>query len=462
MPIRICIIVDNPLRDLDGLVLVAWHLAKMNFHVYLVPMYAQISDVKAISPDFILANYVRANNVDTLKRFKALGIKIGVLDTEGVSGKNTDEFAKLVKKGMRDDIVDLYCLRGNNQYQSFTKYNVLPKHKIKVTGCPRYDFCNKSLVQALPSISDIDNYVLINTNFPTANPRFTRSSEDEISAMIKVGFGEDFAKQFVHDAKITYKNVIKVVRIIAKKNPSQNFVIRPHPFENIDAYSELLGIKNIFIRQEGTSLEWINSSICLIHLNCSTSIEAAMLGKEALSLEWLNTPALSVPMAGLVSRKMNSERQLHSTISSIIKKISLDVNIDMRGNKRSIVNSLYAGNDGKSAERVAEEIFNVVTNKSSPNYKSKIKPISDKAAIIFSLQVILGYKAYTLVRNIFKSQSQINLKSGKSYSRKGVDNVLKRINIAYNDFSVKSTVPEKIDIKYNRLFSGKSIKIFLK
>ena len=121
MPIRICIIVDNPLRDLDGLVLVAWHLAKMNFHVYLVPMYAQISDVKAISPDFILANYVRANNVDTLKRFKALGIKIGVLDTEGVSGKNTDEFAKLVK-------ID----NGNKMYNSSIKL----KFKNKNTGVP--------------------------------------------------------------------------------------------------------------------------------------------------------------------------------------------------------------------------------------------------------------------------------------------------------------------------------------
>jgi len=35
--------------------------------------------VKAVSSDFILANYVRTDDIDMLKRFKDLDIKIGVL-----------------------------------------------------------------------------------------------------------------------------------------------------------------------------------------------------------------------------------------------------------------------------------------------------------------------------------------------------------------------------------------------
>ena len=42
---RVCLIVDNPLRDLDGLILVSWHLSQMDVDVYLVPMYVQATDV---------------------------------------------------------------------------------------------------------------------------------------------------------------------------------------------------------------------------------------------------------------------------------------------------------------------------------------------------------------------------------------------------------------------------------
>ena len=39
--IKIGVIVDNPNRDLEGLVLVATQLAMKNFEVFLIPMYKQ-------------------------------------------------------------------------------------------------------------------------------------------------------------------------------------------------------------------------------------------------------------------------------------------------------------------------------------------------------------------------------------------------------------------------------------
>ena len=36
----------------------------------------------------------------------------------------------------------------------------------------------------------------------------------------------------------------------------------------------------------------LNSCEALVHLNCQTAIEAVMLGKEPISLEWINTPHL--------------------------------------------------------------------------------------------------------------------------------------------------------------------------
>ncbi|WP_423169349.1 hypothetical protein, partial [Stenotrophomonas maltophilia] len=63
-PPKLCIVVDNPLRDLDGMVLLAWHVAQLGAEAWLVPMYEQGFDVSAIDADFVLLNYVRSNNRD--------------------------------------------------------------------------------------------------------------------------------------------------------------------------------------------------------------------------------------------------------------------------------------------------------------------------------------------------------------------------------------------------------------
>src|SRR3979411_3101357 len=85
---HVCLIVDNPLRDLEGLVLLGRELATRGVKVTLVPMYEQGFDVPALQPDLVLLNYTRPNNADLIKAYKRAGILVGILDTEGMGGNN--------------------------------------------------------------------------------------------------------------------------------------------------------------------------------------------------------------------------------------------------------------------------------------------------------------------------------------------------------------------------------------
>ena len=65
---RICLIIDNPLRDFDDY-LVAYLMVK-NFEVFIVPMNAQNSDALSLNPDVVLVNYIRKNNLEILNLYK--------------------------------------------------------------------------------------------------------------------------------------------------------------------------------------------------------------------------------------------------------------------------------------------------------------------------------------------------------------------------------------------------------
>ena len=55
---KICIIVDNPQRDLAGYVYLSEELAKNKFLVFLTPMY-NFHEVFLINPDLVILNHAR-------------------------------------------------------------------------------------------------------------------------------------------------------------------------------------------------------------------------------------------------------------------------------------------------------------------------------------------------------------------------------------------------------------------
>ncbi|MET0710651.1 MAG: surface carbohydrate biosynthesis protein, partial [Tardiphaga sp.] len=229
---HVCLIVDNPLRDLEGLVLLGRQLAAKGATATLVPMYEQGFDVPALRPDMVLVNYTRPNNADLIKSYKRAGILVGVLDTEGIGGKNPDQFAEMVKSVGCTDLVDLYCVWGRAQHAAFLRRGTVPAAQLHATGCPRYDFCAEPWRAALPTPSIEPGYVLINTNFPVANPRFSDSSSAEEDSMVQAGFSREFARQFVVDAGKAYQSVVETSIRLAKHFKDVQFVLRPHPFEN--------------------------------------------------------------------------------------------------------------------------------------------------------------------------------------------------------------------------------------
>lgn len=431
---HVCLIVDNPLRDLEGLVLLGRQLAAGGVAVTLVPMYEQGFDVPALRPDLVLVNYTRPNNADLIKSYKRAGILVGVLDTEGIGGKNPDQFAEMVKSVGCTDLVDLYCVWGQAQYEAFLRHGTVRANILHATGCPRYDFCAAPWRAALPAPSVASGYVLINTNFPTVNPRFSSSSADEQESMVQAGFSREFARQFITDARHAYRSVLDTSISLAKHFTDVTFVLRPHPFENIHAYDALAELPNAHVRQDGTSLEWIADARLLIHQNCSTAIEAAMLKVEPLSMEWFNTSALRLQAATGVSRAAASEADLMELVrQGLDGKLSPpDQATEMF--RRQIMGDLFTAVDGASSVRVIEAILQTIgaARGGRSNAVALARP-SARGLVAETVRRTLGYKTSTALRRSYGSPENERRRLGKAFAPDLVDSVLRRVSAAAGD-----------------------------
>jgi len=454
---KICILVDNPLRDLDGVGLLAWHLACQDVEVHLVPLYNQAFDVFALAPDAVIVNYVRTNNVDFLKRVHNRGIKIIVLDTEGTPSPDLSLYVSSVNRLNCDEFVSKYLHWGHDQLKIFKLNKVLPDDRLAVTGCPRYDFSVEPLRGTLPKPkASKPHYILINTTFSQANPKFTSGPEHEIESMVRLGFSMAHSQRYVADNQRAFLKIIDLIRALADRYPDEHFVLRPHPFENMRAYEEQIQNSNFEVRQEGTSLQWINESKCVLHLNCLTSVEAVLMGKEAINFEWLNTEALLHTSPALnVSRLPENQDALFDLLDRIIAGIPLPEDRRLLTNREEIVESRFFANDGQSSSRAAREIIKALE---TPNLL--LRKLIVKVSLKQLARSLIGFKYFHKIRKKLEAESSDARRESKLFSCDEVSEIISRIEraLGVNQKVLVSQSPESSFVK-RHIGSGQSIQL---
>ncbi|QPF93876.1 surface carbohydrate biosynthesis protein [Bradyrhizobium commune] len=456
---HVCLVVDNPLRDLEGLVLLARQLSTRGARATLVPMYEQGFDVPALQPDLVLVNYTRPNNADLIKSYKRAGILVGVLDTEGIGGKNADQFATMVKSAGCPELVDLYCVWGQSQYAAFLRQKTVAEDLLHVTGCPRYDFCAPPWRAALPKPSVGSGYVLINTNFPTVNPRFSTGSAHEEESMVKAGFSREFARQFIADGGHAHRNALDMAIKLARHFVDVEFVLRPHPFENINSYDAFAALPNAKVIQSGTSLEWISGARLLVHQNCSTAIEATMLNVEPLSMEWFNTPALRLDAATRVSRGAAAEADMIELVRQGLENRLPPLPSETGRFRREIIDELYTAMDGASSVRVSEAVLATIATPARGEPAAKVLPApSLRGLAADAVRRTLGHRASALLRRTTSSAENERRRAGKVFDVEAVNAILQRLDGASVDrrrFVARPAVSERM----KRMASGASLQL---
>jgi surface carbohydrate biosynthesis protein len=360
--VRIGWVVDHPKRDLAGSVLAAYQLASRGASVSLIPMYEQGVDVPRLGLDALVANYARAANLDLMRAFAKAGLALYVLDTEGgvladKGGNSPPALAAHIRDMGYGDILSGYFLWGSRLYEAFKAGGTLKPEQLHLTGCPRFDFAAPHWRSLLDGESR--GYLLVNANFPLVNSRFSNRPDGERAAMIRFGFDAAYIDRLLADLTLVFKDYLVDIGRLAAARPDRQILVRPHPFEREDIYRAALGgHANVVVDGAGSVLDMIQNAAAIIHLNCGTAIEAVLLGKLPIQLEYLNTPATAghALLPARVSRPVTSFEELLAVVDDIDGETK---KFDFAGVHAADIHAFFHRNDGQAAERVADVLIGV-------------------------------------------------------------------------------------------------------
>lgn len=372
----VAFILDNPLRDLPGIAIVALRLAQLGTRVHIIPMYDQVQHIADLKPDLVVLNFIRQENSHLIHAYYEMGASVAAIETEGGVFINPEEIvagkSELLKEFNR---ISLYMVWGRRLFDEF-KMTIAKKTpvKIKLTGTPRTDFIGKP-----PNIDtdfDFDSpYLLITTNNQLVNSRFN-SFEQELSNARRVLIAKDDLWEQRHDAYMkTFKDVLAMLKNTFDRNKSLKFVLRPHPYEDIITYEKAFkAYPNVEIRLEGTIYDWINNAKGVLQLNSSTGIEASMAGVPSILPNWLLQDATVVNSVTEVSYLAQDQDHLDALLQHCWRN---DPSLDGFKSRRdeiqlrteTLIKEWFHRIDGKSHERVAEAIYEMLAYNRTKRWK---------------------------------------------------------------------------------------------
>ena len=193
-PKKLCLVLDNPGRDLLGLGLLSYQLARRGMQVDSgsdVRSTGSCREGAARSDRCELCTQGEPKAAGTIQEIRDSS---GVLDTEG--GILRSEYRELLnivlESGALPAMIDDYFLWGHRQYRPFVNNSARPDPGLHLTGCPRFDLYSIEWSGLIPDPPGGDcDYVLFATSFPLNNPRFTTPEQEIRNVQETMGLDEE-------------------------------------------------------------------------------------------------------------------------------------------------------------------------------------------------------------------------------------------------------------------------------
>ncbi|WP_196772810.1 surface carbohydrate biosynthesis protein [Pseudodesulfovibrio alkaliphilus] len=292
-------------RELDGVLYLALKLVQRGLPVMfgerMVTQYVKNNNEPVLY--FDIEQYVPIN-----RKVIADGGAVFNLNSEGFAFLCDEKFISIFEH-IRDDVTKIF-LWGKRQREVVSRQLPdLMQDRLVVSGHPSFDMAQERFVPYYRNESILqchgEDYILVNANSGIFN--HAMGLENYLKMIQKMDEwqiyrDEDYLKfirtQSEYQEKVA-NGMLELVAHLARAFPKRHVIIRPHPTEGMDFYTKpLKRYPNVFVTNEGRVREWIASARVVVHHDCTTSLEALLMGKPVIQFrpvydERFNDPLLA-------------------------------------------------------------------------------------------------------------------------------------------------------------------------
>lgn len=346
--------IENKVREFDGKLWLGLNLAERGYEVVLGPSWEIKSILDIIAPDLYFTKDPGDNNsiYNTLQRTGTL-----ICGFSPESGVNSDIEHYLQNRRSSIDVLDAYFSWGPEPAEAvrslYDDAGILDK--IYVTGNPRFDLLvgelNSVYAVAGEGIRDeYGDFILFNTSFGIGNPK----DREKLFRLIRKNQPErDILGQERNSLRVLYA-MLELVLYLSAEEIDHDIVVRPHPGEDHSTYTDVFEpYDNVHVVHEGDVGSWIYAADGVIHYDCTTGIEAAIMKTPVVSYQPLSDLAKDDVLSQVVSQSITTREGIKEWISD---EAASDQEYTLTQHQKSALRRYFPNIDQLAAPQICDTV----------------------------------------------------------------------------------------------------------
>jgi surface carbohydrate biosynthesis protein len=277
--------IETIVRELDWKLDLAVHLANTQRQIYIGHHDIIHEMVQHLSNGLYVGKniFASSNQSPRLAELQEKGFTSIYLHEEGGVFKGDKNDWEAVLTSQYDPKLfnenDILCTWGRSQCEFDMTRGA---HSVHVTGHPKFDQYRPSKnkvfsLEAEMLVAKYGKIILVNTNFALFN-NGNLNTENRALQKNKLELNATEGSSLY--------SMIALIAHISEHLPDRTVVLRPHPAEGMEIYTQMLShLPNVIIERKGSLGAWLKAADCLIQNGCTTAIEAYFSGTPVLSYE---------------------------------------------------------------------------------------------------------------------------------------------------------------------------------
>lgn len=349
----VAIPIETKVRELDGKSWLSLNLVNNGHRVIIGPSNEIASTLDITEPDIYITKDPGDSNVDFINRLQSGGITVCGLDTEGAVFGTMKEYTRNRKQILNH--LDAFFVWGNQQAKAIQHHYEEPREDLHVTGNPRFDLLQpnyRSYYNELAAShrSKYGKFVLVNGNFSIANPY----QKKVISEIERIN-GDIESQKLSYHLRI-FHLFLDAIYHIASEIDDITVIMRPHPSEDNTTYErEFDHHDNIVVEDSGDVRTWIAGSQTVIHHDCTTGIESALMGVPTLSYRPIQKEEYEAEIPISVSAEAQTTKEV---VDYVTKSITSDDPYKLTEDQMNRLKQYFHNVDQVAAENICDVINN--------------------------------------------------------------------------------------------------------
>lgn len=281
--------VETKAREFHGKLFLALNLLQAGHPVLIGEQGRLWNYCDLVAPGIYLDKSVAATRAEWFKRCRAMGHAVVSWDEEGLVFFDNWLYRKQRIEPKAFDQVARFFAWGEVQREAICEEYPPYRDKIALCGNPRFDFLRPELRDFYrPAVAELKQrlgpMILVNTNFAFHNHFKSPEEVRQLLAKYPIANEPGYMDKWIAMHREMHEAYLAMVPELLARYPDRAVVVRPHPSENHAPWRELAkSHPRLQVDGTGNVHEWILASEAVIHFNCTTAVEAYLLGVPAIA-----------------------------------------------------------------------------------------------------------------------------------------------------------------------------------